>query len=63
MFKLKIVLKDFDYLGEHIEEFVCEFPQAKEIDSDALYDFIWYACEELNSFVDFQNSFKVEKAH
>ena len=60
---MKVVLKDFEYLGEHIEEFNCEFPQLKDLDEDMIGEIFWYVFEQLNDFVEFQNSFKFEKAH
>lgn len=60
---MKVVLKDFEYLGEHIEEFEWELPQVKDLDEDMIGEIFWYVLEQLNDFVAFQNSFKYEKAH
>ena len=56
---MKITLDDFNYRGYHFEQYSCELPQLKcleEADNDLM---LFYVAEQLDDFIDFNESFYV----
>lgn len=48
---MKIILKDFIYKGRHINDFVCELPQVKEMDETFEERIVEYIKEDLEETI------------